>query len=89
MDIAAIFNDWPTRTMKINIQILAVMYSDLPGSNNDYTILHSSDMSSTSYMTSYDQRAFYIPQGKSSKRGAVSCWNRHIHNASVKSSDGA
>lgn len=70
--------------MEVNIHIVAVMHTDLPRRHDNNTILNSSDVSSPGDLTNDDERALDIFQRKASKRGIVSCWHRHINNASSK-----
>jgi len=50
-DVATILNNRTTRTMQINIYILAIMHSHLPRGDDNNAILDPSNMSGTSDVT--------------------------------------
>jgi len=82
-DIAAVFDDGPTRTMQIYIRILAIVHSNLPRSHNNNTVLDTGDMSRTCHVTCNNQRVLDVLQRKAGKGGALAGWRRHINNASA------
>ena len=53
-DIVAVLNNGATSAMNVDINILAIMHSDLSGSNNDNAILNCGDMSCASHVTCDD-----------------------------------
>lgn len=88
-NVVTILDNRTTCTMQIDIHILAIMHSNLSGSNDNDTILNSGNMGSSSNMSSNDQGALDVLQRESSKRSISRCWYRHINNTSVELGQGS
>ena len=70
-NVAAIFNNRPACTMQIDINILALMDSDLSGGNQNDAVLDLRDVSSSSNMSCNDQRVLDVVECQTSKRSSV------------------
>jgi hypothetical protein len=83
-NIAAVLNNRTAGTVEVDIYIVTIVYTSLPRSHDNNTVLDTSDMSSPGDMSSDYERSLDVLQHKAGKRCIVCCWDRHINNTSIE-----
>lgn len=68
-------------TVEVDVNIAALMDSDLPGYNHQDTIRHPCDMDWTVDATRDDEAVGYVLDGKTGESSARGCRDRHVDDA--------